>query len=280
MKNTETQPTWSVVVPSCDFYRDLWPFFFHFLFKCWPEVPTPIYLISNFCTYEDLRVKTILTGRDKSWSTNINQGLQQVPSKYLIFLLDDFLLDQVVDHSYVETLVQELNRLDGNFLELDCMYDHGIKVGNIPLRQMTLEKQRVGMTVSMWKRDFFIRVCKPGLNIWQAENNLKYIAKTECEGIYTMDKDGRAPFRYVESVKGRFWKTIGIDYLKEHNLTPDLKFRPYPPQGRDIFSKLIRSFFKRWMYLRTLWEQITPCAAKDRQVKPLKGPKAFSTEGS
>ena len=36
-----------IVVPSCDKYSDLWPYFFNNFYKYWYNCPLNIYLISN-----------------------------------------------------------------------------------------------------------------------------------------------------------------------------------------------------------------------------------------
>ena len=61
----------TILVVSCDKYKDLWIPFFHCFFKYWSDCPYPVFLASNDLEYSDPRVKTILIGPDKDYSSNL-----------------------------------------------------------------------------------------------------------------------------------------------------------------------------------------------------------------
>ena len=53
-----------LVVSSCDAYSDVWPVFFEFLDKYWPEVKGDVYLLSNQKAYKAAGIHSICTGKD------------------------------------------------------------------------------------------------------------------------------------------------------------------------------------------------------------------------
>ena len=96
---------WRVFVSSCDAYRDLWPVMFHFLFRHWPDVPQPVYLVANYHSFADPRVETIRVGRDRHWSDNTRAALEKVPCPFLLYLQDDYLLNGPVQSDLLQQVV-------------------------------------------------------------------------------------------------------------------------------------------------------------------------------
>src|SRR5262249_49133230 len=87
----------SAVVASHDGFADIWPGFFDLLFRFWPDLPYPLYLISNHLTFHDSRVNPLRVGDDISWSDTLARGLARISSRYVLLVLDDFFLTGLVD---------------------------------------------------------------------------------------------------------------------------------------------------------------------------------------
>ena len=259
-----------VVVPSCDAYCDIWPFFFHFFFKYWPDAPTPIYLISNHLSYDDPRVVTIKVGDDKYWTDGMAIGLRQIPAEYVIHLLDDFLLTRPLPLDDILTVYAELKKRQGNWVNLKPM-------GPVPdddpqalIAPITDIKQSAGLHSGLWRTQYFADLCaQRHLNIWQTEGYIRELIRNgKTAGLFLPYAQQALARTYTEVLK-RFWQKHGIDFLHEHGLKPDLWRRPYPPQGKDVFSRFVRSILKRY----TLWAAAREArywfAQNDGKVMPL-----------
>ena len=263
-------PAWRLVIPSCDAYNDAWPFFFHFLFRYWPEVPTPVYLISNFTTFNDPRVQTIPVGEDRQWAANVRIGLERVPCDRVLVVLDDFFPNRPVDHARIVEFCAQATALDAKYLGLDQFAKSNPPVPGTCFSHVTPETNCVGLNVTFWQKSHLSEVCEPGLNIWAAERRLKSLAMQEPKAHFYLGPGAPTVITYVESIKGLFWKPPTIEFLKQHNLQPDFWRRTCPPQGDDPFSKLFRSLHKQRMRLTSRFHSLTGARFRPRVVEPLK----------
>ena len=251
MNAAPSTPTWSVIVSSCDAYSDLWPFFFHFFDKHWPQAPRPVYLVSNHKTCDRAGVVSLAAGPDRSWGETIHTALAKIPDEYVAFLLDDFFLDQTVPAGWVENLVQQLDQAGGDFVSLYHQVEPGRPLQAGSLLSVIQERMECpGFHAGIFRRTYLMKLASAHENIWRTETLMRDDAPVGEHKQFSLTP--ASPFRltYVESVRGRFWKPNGLAYLKQHGLKPDLGHRPCPPQGSDILSKIIRSYHKRRMQWR------------------------------
>lgn len=240
-------PSFRPLVISCDAYADLWPYFFHFLFHYWPDVPTPIYLISNHDRYDDPRVVTIRTGEDTSWSETLARGLEAVTEPYVLTFLDDFFLKRTPDLEDISTVFEELVRHDGNWVNLKPM---GLPVDGYPhIAPLTDPRQSGGFHSGIWRTCYLRDIAAAGpRNIWHMEGYLREIIREgQGHNLFYLTRNHHWLIGYQESIKGGFWKKDGLAFVREHGLEPDLSYRPCPNPGGGLPGRLWRSYLKRRM---------------------------------
>src|SRR5436190_9796113 len=92
----------SVLVSSCDKYSDLWNPFFGMFFKYWEDRPYNIYLVSENNKYGSSRVKTINPNQNQTWSARLLWALEQIDNKYVLLMLEDYILLKKVDNQWIE----------------------------------------------------------------------------------------------------------------------------------------------------------------------------------
>jgi hypothetical protein len=88
----------TLVVSSCDIYEDAWYPYFELIKKYWPEHPENIVLITETKSFscDGLNVKVFNYDEHLTWSERLYRTLEAIPTKYIIFSLEDFfLLDYV-----------------------------------------------------------------------------------------------------------------------------------------------------------------------------------------
>lgn len=190
-----------------------------------------MYLISNFTTFNDPRGQTIPVGEDRQWAANVRLGLEQVPGDRVFVLLDDCFLNRPVDHARFVEFCAQATALDAKCLGLDNIAKPGTPVSGTCFSQVTPEHNCVGLNATFWRKSHLSDVCEPGLNIWAAERRLKSLAQAEAKGHYYLGPGTPTVLTYVESIKGLFWKPPTLEFLRQHQLRPDLWRRPCPPQG-------------------------------------------------
>lgn len=269
---TDTQPdsAFTLVVPSCDFYSDTWPYFFHFLFKYWPDIPAPIYLLTNHLSYDDPRVHTVKVGDDHQWGDNLRAALPHVPGDVLLMLLDDFFLNQTVVTADVQEAVRRFRQMNGRYLGIDHFKKVGTPLPGTTWHAILPEPPCVGLNATIWSAEQLRAVAAaPGMNIWQAENRAKQLAREDQSGHFYIGPEGTALMTYQESIKGLFWKPSTLDFFKRENLPLSASARPCPPQGQDFISKFIRSWKKRGFRNHLRKRSETMARTGDSVVKPL-----------
>ncbi len=265
MYQAMSKPTWSVIVSSCDGYSDLWPFFFHFFEKHWPDAPRPLNLVSNFKSYDCPWVKTIAVGPDKSWGDTIHAALEQIPDEFVVFVLDDFFLNKPVPAGWVDSLVAQLVAAGGDFVSL-----YNFAPGEKPVDGLSMlsriegRMECPGFHASLFRRSYLMELAAARENIWRTEAIMRDHAGARPGTQFNLMQASDFNLTYVESVRGCFWKPNGIAYLKANGLKPDLRRRPFPPQGEGPIAKVVRSFYKRRMRLRE-----KRAAGKVETVQPL-----------
>lgn len=97
--NFISQKKYSLVVSTSDNYECAWYPYFELIKIYWKNCPE-IYLNSETKKYfdEKLNINNICGGKEISWSERLWRCLNQIPSEYIIFSLEDFfLIDYVKD---------------------------------------------------------------------------------------------------------------------------------------------------------------------------------------
>lgn len=260
-----SSPSCAVVISSCDAYSDLWPYFFHFFFKHWPQAPQPVYLIANERSYRDPRVKTIRVGPDQQWGSNTRAAIEQVDADLVLLLLDDFFFDAPFPEETFQRTLEQFRAHEGKLLEMRLHGSAGEAVAGTWFRRADPQNLCAGINSNLWRKELLLDIARPGLNIWQCESQVRQKLREGEKNFFFMDQNAPKQISFVEGVRGRFWKPEGLAYMRKNGIEPDLVWRPCPPQGNGFFAKLVRSWQKRRMDRRRA-AMVTP---PDMEILPL-----------
>lgn len=219
----------SILVVSCDAYRDLWEPFFGCFFKYWPDCPYPVYLGANFATYPDGRVRSLSIGPDSDYSSNLIAMLQRIDASWVILWIEDRLLAAPVDTARVTNLVAAAQNQDAGFVKLIASHPYAMEAGNC--REFGLIPQgtpyRVCMTVGLWHKATLLRLLQPGETAWQIERlgsrRSDALDKAFCALSYPIRHS--PPLRDTHViVKGRLFRDA-IPFLRREKLLEKLGTR-------------------------------------------------------
>jgi hypothetical protein len=242
--------TWAVLISSFDDNCDLWPLFFDYFFKQWPDVPTPVYLVTNFKRYDDPRVVSLCVGKDTNWGHVITQSLASIDARYIWMLLDDLFLDRPIQTARINEVVGQIAGRNGVYLETGRQSDIGPLIEGTDLRRIPKENPIAGINSAIYSKKLLLELARPGNSIWDGNKVMNAMNLNDSPDLYYM-REGVPPLiSFMEAVKGKFWKPVAMDFMKKTGMKPDLKWRPFPPQGQDPLSKFLRSIYKRRMDLR------------------------------
>ncbi len=238
-----------ILVSSCDRYADLWPAFFHLLFKHWPDCPQPVYLITNKKNYQDARVVCLQFPNDEGWAINLRGSLAQIDSDHIVYLQEDYFFHAPVPHDKIVALRDLLVKAGGPMLQLKVRDDanNHEQAGSTPevIHFATTCRWMTTLQSAIWNRRAMLDIIAPEWNPWQAESGVNRHAKKAGSGFYGIRTGQENLFPYTEGVKGGYWMPVGVTVLRRQGIEPDLRTRPWLPQGPSFVKKLIRSTIKR-----------------------------------
>jgi hypothetical protein len=163
----------SAVVLSHDGYADLWPIFFELLFRFWPDLPYPLHLVSNHRTFSDSRVTPVRVGDDRSWSDTLARALGDIPSRYVLLLLEDYFLTGPVDTARIARLHAAMVKLGAVYLRLapapnpDGPYPGFPDIGFIA----TGAPYRSSLQIAFWERSTLLGLLRQDETAWDFELN-------------------------------------------------------------------------------------------------------------
>jgi hypothetical protein len=227
-QTTATKPPYTaVIVVSCDKYRDLWNPCFSFLFRYWPDCPFPIYLVSNFEKYDSPRVKTVLVGKDRNWSSNLARALSEIDCEFVLVLMEDYFLDHQVNTARILSLAQYMRLRRAACLRLlpspgpDFPSEDNPEVGEIRKGA----PYRLSLQAAIWDRSILLRLLRWGENAWE----LEVLGSRRTDKIETpfLSVQKSEPAMTYENavVKGR-WDPEAIEFCKRENMALELGGRP------------------------------------------------------
>lgn len=238
-----------ILVSSCDHYADLWPAFFYLLFKYWPDCPLPVYLSANCKAYQDSRVVTLSSPKEKGWAGNLRDSLSQIGVDHIVYLQEDYLFHAPVHSEEIAELCNLLGRRRGAMLQLKprAQGSHDEQADS-PLEVAHFAKSCEWMATlqaALWNRNRLHDILDAEWNPWQAESGINLHAKQVGSGFYGLRKGQEGVFPYTEAVKGGYWLPGGARLCRDEGIPLDLKFRPCLPTGRSLVHKIYRSIVKR-----------------------------------
>ena len=161
----------AVLIVSCDKFEDLWLPFFICFFKYWPGCPYPIYLGSNFATYQDARVRPILVGEDIDYSSNLLAMLEAIQQQWIILWIEDRVISSPVRTERISKLVRQAQEWGAAYLKLVANHpfafpaDKSSEVGEIPRGS----RYRICMTIALWKKPVLVELLRCGETAWELE---------------------------------------------------------------------------------------------------------------
>ncbi len=242
----DTNQKCGIFISSLDDYSDLWDPFFSIFFRYWPDCPYPVYLMSNSKRYNHDRVTTVNVGGGKVWGTNVKKAMAQIPTPYILFLLEDIFLCERVDTARIQQIIDYVTKEDAA-----CVYlvpdpypneEYPNTIGLSAIKKGT--KYRLSLRPAIWNKKVFDELIIAGESPWDME----------VDGTLRSDKID-APFLGVKKPAIRFhagirrgeWLFDSVQLLKKEGIKVDLSKRNinYESKLKLILDNLRKKSFAR-----------------------------------
>lgn len=216
----------SIVVSSCDRFKDCWIPFIKAFHQSWPDCPYEKFFISNFEKLEECDFHFLQVGEDRKWGDNMVKGLESVQSKYILYLQEDYWLSVPVRTTFIEEQLSYCEKEGLDYLRITFPWKDVNRIDEAHALSPTEEPYGICLQAAIWRKDFLLSLIKPGMSGWDFEDMCNALGKTVHKTRVLLEEISRREFHYVDAVRKGRWTRIGYRWLKENGFKKALSSRP------------------------------------------------------
>lgn len=218
-----------VLINSCDLYEDAWEPFIKLFHIQWRDCPYPFVLNTESKEYKGFLSEKVLTihplKTNITWSQRLCNCLKQINSEFVLFILDDYFIQNIVESNIFEHAHQLMkknktigmsalsygtsNVADGKF-EDELFYSRIIN-----------EKNKIWCRINLYRRDYLLSLIRDHESIWEFEEYASFRAQKLDYSI--IQQKSNVPECFTFFVK--FEDGFGIS------------LRKWLPKNKELFDK-------------------------------------------
>lgn len=221
----------TVLVASCDAYRDIEIPFAALFGKYWPDCPFRVLLLTETGRPENGGYETfdgiIATGTGKCWCEMLVEALSRMSTPYVLLLMNDYFLSAPVDTSRLLMRLDQAKAFDAANLRLNPN-----PPGRKPWRDTDLLEfpKNVAYCVTcqtgIWNRDYLEWLAGRNRSAWEFERYGSFMLAGEKRPLLvTRTRE----FPFVDAVHKGYWENVGVRLCEENGVALDFAKRSRPP---------------------------------------------------
>ena len=151
----------TILLVSYDGYSDMWPTFFECKDTFWSDCPYPVVLANNEKDIDIRNVRVINCGKDAQWSTRTRKALESIDTKYVMFLLEDLFISDVVKTEKIERAIDLMDKEGINYYKI--MTFSKINTNNFKnyeyLKQIPASlPYGISLQAAIWEKNHFLEM--------------------------------------------------------------------------------------------------------------------------
>jgi hypothetical protein len=247
----------SILVIGFDPYCDVWPYFDYFFLKNWPNCDYPKIFVSNKLPFESVNgFLNVQTLDDLSISGRILAGLRNIDTKYVLVLLEDYIVQKIPSPKDLDKLLSYLSKENISFCQLDDLTKSHFRKGassfeDKKIRRISDKKRsyRINLQPGIWLASFLREACShPLIRPWDFEASL-------CEGgqnfeVQKKQKVALIPnglFRFVSFIEKGKYTREAVAFVESCPLPrPKRPFWSRKAEKRERLFTFISSITPYW----------------------------------
>ena len=206
----------TVLVTSCDAYRDVEGPFLQLFRKYWPDCPFEL-AVNGETAAEPGFDRELLSGKGRTWSAMLADALGRISTPYVILMMNDYFLESPVDTALVLRRLEEAKAKDALNYRLNPN----------PPRAVKNTAYCVSCQVGIWNRTFLKSLAERTKSAWEFE---RY-------GSFMFDETDPRPllvtetkeFPFLDVIHKGYWEPWGVDLLAREGIRYDFGVRGRPP---------------------------------------------------
>jgi len=234
----------TIIVNTCDNYKDVLKLFFAAMTEFWPETDIPIVINSELIKYDEYNAIThIYEKRNNMWGERLITTLESIESQFVIMLYDDYILEDFARTLNLKKAKELLLRdLDASVVYLN---DTSLKVKKEKVDYHFLKVEdncdyRLSSFPALWRRKDLLSFTGLSDNPWAWEVFGSHRVATKTKTFYTLNNNFQDtfPYNHIKGgaiYRGKWVREVVEDKVKKYNL--DIDFSQKGFSDNQIFEK-------------------------------------------
>jgi len=189
------------------------------------------------------------------WSARVRGMLEQIPQRYVIMLLEDFLICEPVDTARIRALGSYMKNRKAGYLRLrptpgpDVLCEDNPEVGE----NLNGTAYRICTQSSLWDKQVLLALLRNGETVWDFE--IQGSRRTDEMDVLLLSviRETRHPLPYfcTAVVRGK-WLRDAVELCRREGIEVDLSVRELEP-WRDYFVRVIAPKYPAGRALLRIW---------------------------
>ena len=258
---------------SCDSYEDLWHPFFESLDYYWKNIPYPVYLNTEHKEYVPRKnlgfaVNTINQKRDKkmTWSKRFEDVLDRIEEDYVLLILDDFFVCDIVDpDGHIEKILDVMEE-DKSIASFQL---YGTRTRNARPEEYKQSNQleyvelwkngwKTHFVPTIWRKSILKKWLRPWESIWGFEGYGSERARRwkYKEKVFVVKNPPIYDYLWIKDCSAVIHgKWLNEPELKEHFKTAQIEI-DYTKRGQMTYQEYVESGMADVIKRYSIWQII------------------------
>lgn len=234
----------AMIVVSCDAYTELGKIFFDLQQKYMGWLDVPRYFINESKPADFDGVKTIHVGTDVDWSGKMSRALEQIPEKYILFMLEDYFIGKPVAEDHIREAVQTMKKYDLRYYKITPLppIHKGSFMGKHLAQIPGNMRYGVNLQAAIFEKSYLQQIVSgPDRSAWETETDLlKFVTERFEDYLPGCVLDRRNIIDVHNGVIKGKWVPGTVSYFQRRGYTIDLGQRPMLPHWFMIKMNIMR----------------------------------------
>lgn len=227
-------PELSIVVVSCDSYKDIVNQYIKFFQTNWTDCKYPIYVAMEDLTIDNNSVISVKCGSESTWTERAIKAIKLAESQLILLSVDDLFISEKVDSESFCEIIEFIKQHNIKYYRIPVFKPSG-KTKKLYLDSKNVEmiesnkRYNVSIGTAIWDRNELLRILGDGtMSAWDLENY--FINRAEKAKPGYLDgyvSDSRLLLHSVHMIKSGKWIPSGVKEMQSKGNEIDLGDREF-----------------------------------------------------
>jgi hypothetical protein len=247
------KPSYCILVSSCDAYEDCWRPFFTLLATYWQPNGHSVYLNTETraCEFPGLDIHCprvgLATTRDLTWSERLVRCLDNIPYEIVLYLQEDYFINDIVNVSMIDQLVELMERdhLSHISLERSSELKSGQKSSYRFLSHIDQRAEyRISAQAGLWRVSALKSYLRRHETVWEFEWYGTRRARRKKDTFLYVNEEyqeahGKKVIPYIPTgvVHGRWVRNVVQDLFADHGIDVEYSLRGFFDVRDDVWNR-------------------------------------------